>query len=103
MKTDLTVAAQPYRTTGRTPSEVVTLIQSIRISRPQLSPREREVVAYVAAGYTHDQTATRIGLSPHTVDTYLRRVRVKLGAGNTAELIRLALTGAAMRRAGGLR
>ncbi|MFD0636801.1 response regulator transcription factor [Catenulispora yoronensis] len=92
MDTDLLVA-------GRTPPDVVSLIRSIRAFRPELSPRE-EVVAYIAAGFTHDQTATRIGLSPHTVDTYLRRVRAKLNAGTTAELIRLSLTGAATRRPG---
>jgi Bacterial regulatory proteins, luxR family len=41
----------------------------------------------------HGQITTRLGISPHTVDTYVKRIRAKLGAGNKAELTRLALLG----------
>jgi DNA-binding NarL/FixJ family response regulator len=58
-----------------------------------LSQREREVLAYIADGYTHAQAAHRIGISPHTVDTYVKRVRAKLGVGNKAELTKIALRG----------
>ena len=37
--------------------------------------------------------AARLGISPHTVDTYVKRIRVKLGVGNKAELTRAALLG----------
>lgn len=58
---------------------------------PRLSNREEQVLNHIARGLTHGQIATRIGISPHTVDTYVKRIRVKLGAGNKAELTRLAL------------
>lgn len=64
-----------------------------RITLNSLSPREREVLTYIADGYTHEQTARRIGISRHTVDTYIKRVRSKLTVGNKAELTRLALGG----------
>jgi DNA-binding CsgD family transcriptional regulator len=56
-----------------------------------LSPRERQVLTFVATGLTHDQIARRIGISPHTVNTYVKRVRSKVGAGNKADLTRIAL------------
>jgi len=57
----------------------------------RLSDREHEVLQHIAAGLTHGQTAHRLGISPHTVDTHIRRIRAKLGAGNKAQLTRAAL------------
>lgn len=58
-----------------------------------LSSRERQVLQYIASGYTHDQAARRLGISPHTVDTYVKRIRAKLAVGNKAELTRAAVLG----------
>jgi len=58
-----------------------------------LSERERQVLRQVSRGLTHGQIATRLGISPHTVDTYVKRIRAKLGVGNKAELTRAALLG----------
>lgn len=57
----------------------------------QLSGREEQVLRLIAHGITHEQIAIRLGISPHTVDTYVKRIRSKLGAGNKAELTRAAL------------
>ncbi len=59
---------------------------------PHLSERERQVLAYIASGLTHSQIATRMRISKATVDTYVGRIRRKLGAGNKADLTRAALT-----------
>ena len=56
-----------------------------------LSWRERQALSYIARGYTHQQTATRMGVSKATVDTYVGRVRTKLRLGNKAELALAAL------------
>jgi DNA-binding NarL/FixJ family response regulator len=56
-----------------------------------LSEREDQVLGQIAHGLTHGQIATRLGISPHTVDTYVKRIRAKLGVGNKAELTRAAL------------
>ncbi|MEV5990235.1 helix-turn-helix transcriptional regulator [Streptomyces sp. NPDC052115] len=65
-------------------------------SRPQnapaLSHRERQVLAHIAAGLSHKQVARRLGISVHTVSTYLRRIRTKRTAPTVAHLIRLSLT-----------
>lgn len=59
---------------------------------PTLAPRERETLRHIAAGRTYLQTARHMGLSQHTVDAYLRRIRAKLGINSTAELTRLAIS-----------
>jgi DNA-binding NarL/FixJ family response regulator len=60
---------------------------------PALSEREGQVLRQIAHGLTHAQIATRLGISLHTVDTYVKRIRAKLGVGNKAELTRAALIG----------
>jgi DNA-binding NarL/FixJ family response regulator len=57
----------------------------------QLSPREEQVLRYIATGFTHAQTATRMGLRTGTVDTYVKRIRAKVGLGNKADLTRMAI------------
>lgn len=57
-----------------------------------LAPREQEALRYIAAGHTYLQTARNMGLSKHTVDAYLRRIRTKLNVHTTAELTRLAIS-----------
>jgi DNA-binding NarL/FixJ family response regulator len=58
-----------------------------------LSEREEQVLRQISRGLTHGQIASRLGISPHTVDTYVKRIRAKLGVGNKAELTRAALLG----------
>ncbi|MGV4981210.1 response regulator transcription factor [Streptomyces sp. NPDC001709] len=58
---------------------------------PELAPRERETLRHIAAGRTYLQTARHMGLSTHTVDAYLRRIRAKLNISNTAEMTRMAI------------
>ncbi|MER6999397.1 helix-turn-helix transcriptional regulator [Streptomyces sp. NPDC000410] len=59
--------------------------------RPALSLREQQILRHIARGHTYGATARRIGISVHTVDSYLRRVRAKFGIHSHAELIRLAV------------
>ncbi|GAB2998153.1 hypothetical protein GCM10023080_075170 [Streptomyces pseudoechinosporeus] len=61
-------------------------------SRPALSPREQQILRHMTEGCTYAGTARRLGISVHTVDGYLRRIRAKTGVHTQAELIRLALT-----------
>jgi DNA-binding NarL/FixJ family response regulator len=59
---------------------------------PQLSVREQQVLDRIARGYTHSQIAGLLGISRHTVDTYVKRIRGKLKLGNKAELTRAAIS-----------
>jgi two-component system response regulator NreC len=56
-----------------------------------LSEREREVVRLTAEGYTAQQAADILSLSPKTVETYRHRAMQKLGLANRAELVQYAL------------
>jgi two-component system nitrate/nitrite response regulator NarL len=61
-------------------------------SRTLLSPREEQALDFIARGFTHAQTARRMGVTKATVDTYVERIRAKLQVGNKAELTRAALS-----------
>ncbi len=56
-----------------------------------LSEREREVLKLTAEGYTAQEIADRLILSPKTVDTYRQRVMDKLNLHHRAELVKYAL------------
>lgn len=53
---------------------------------PVLTPRERQVVQWVAAGKTSAETAIIIGISPRTVEQHVQAAMVKLGATNRVQL-----------------
>lgn len=58
---------------------------------PPLTEREEEVLNSLLAGNTSKSTASTLGISPKTVETYRARLRAKLQATNTVELIKIAL------------
>ncbi|MFE9561168.1 response regulator transcription factor [Streptomyces sp. NPDC006487] len=58
---------------------------------PQFSDRETDVLGLLIGGGTYCAIARQLGISPHTVDTYLRRLRVKTGTANRTQLVVLAL------------
>ncbi|TLN19757.1 response regulator transcription factor [bacterium] len=55
-----------------------------------LSPRELEIVKYVAEGLTNKEIAAKLGISVKTVETHRQRVMEKLGFHKAAELVRYA-------------
>lgn len=60
-----------------------------------LTPREREVVALVAAGLANAHIAERLGVSLATVESHVASVMRKLGARNRLHVVRLLATGCA--------
>ncbi len=64
--------------TGTWPS----LAQSLR-----LSPRELQIVKGVFADHKEQSIADDLGISPHTVGTYLQRIYVKLRVASRPQLI----------------
>lgn len=56
-----------------------------------LTEREGQVLALVAEGWTHKQISSKLGLSKATIDTYVQRIRQKLGLRNKADLTRAAV------------
>lgn len=56
-----------------------------------LSDRELEVFRLIGLGFDTQEAATRIHLSPKTVETYRARIRAKLGAENGTAVLRSAI------------
>lgn len=59
----------------------------------QLTPREREVLQLITNGQSNKEAGRALGISPRTVEVHRARVMEKLGARNTADLMRIVLTG----------
>src|SRR5205807_1163000 len=59
-------------------------------ARPGLTPREREVLALVVAGYPNKEIARTFSVSEETVKHHLTRMFDKVGAANRLELAMLA-------------
>ncbi|MEZ4234737.1 MAG: helix-turn-helix transcriptional regulator [Myxococcota bacterium] len=53
----------------------------------RLTPREREVLAGVARGWSTDRIARELGVLPSTVRTHAEQARGKLGARTRAEAV----------------
>lgn len=56
-----------------------------------LSPREQEVLALTAEGFSSREIGEKLFISPKTVDTYRSRIMDKLGLSHRSELVRFAL------------
>lgn len=56
-----------------------------------LTEREREILKLVAEGYTNNQIAERLFISPKTVDTHRTHVMDKLNLHSRAELVKYAM------------
>ena len=57
----------------------------------RLTPREREVLDMVAAGWTTKEIAGALEVSPRTVESHRAHLAEKLGTGSVAEMVRLVL------------
>lgn len=60
-------------------------------SVPDLTRREKEVLGYIADGFTNNKIAEKLFISPSTVDTHRKNMLTKLNVNNTAALIRVAV------------
>ena len=56
-----------------------------------LTSRERQILQFVVDGRTNKEIAADLGLSYRTVEVHRRHIMEKIGARNTAELVRLAI------------
>lgn len=60
-------------------------------SYSSLTEREREILKLVAEGYTNNQIAEQLVISPKTVDTHRTHVMDKLNLHSRAELVKYAM------------
>ncbi len=56
-----------------------------------LTGREKEVLKFTAEGFTNQEIAEKLVISPKTVDTYRQRIMEKLNLHHRSELVRYAL------------
>jgi len=54
---------------------------------PNLSSREKEILAYIVKGFNNKQISELIYLSENTIKTYRKRLMIKIGAKNAADLV----------------
>lgn len=65
--------------------------QSAAGSAESLSEREREVLRFIARGFTNKEVANLLGVSIKTVETYKTRLNRKLNLHSRADAVRYAL------------
>ncbi len=58
----------------------------------RLSEREREVLKFIALGYTANDVAEKLSLSPKSVETYRARIMEKLNLDSRPALVQYALS-----------
>ena len=66
-------------------------ISSDRSDRPQLTPRETEILRLVAKGLSYKQVAERLTLSVRTVQNHVQNTLNKLQLHNRSALVRYAI------------
>ena len=79
--------SQPSRGKGRAPG----VMFAAESEQKPLTRREREVLALISEGCSNKQGALRMSISPRTFESHRAEAMRKLGARNTADLVRKAL------------
>jgi len=64
---------------------------SARSPAVHLSPREREVLRFVAAGHTTKELAAALNIAESTAEWHISNILVKLGAASRAEAVAIGL------------
>jgi two-component system NarL family response regulator len=61
------------------------------VPRPELTPRERDVLVRLVHGRTNQQIASELGISDATVKVHMGNILLKLGASHRTEAVTAAL------------
>jgi DNA-binding NarL/FixJ family response regulator len=59
--------------------------------KPELSPREKEIIILICKEYSNKQIAEALGLNPRTVETHRQNIQEKIGSKNTAGIVLFAV------------
>jgi two-component system, LuxR family, response regulator FixJ len=60
--------------------------------RHKLTRREIEVLSDILTGGTNKEVGSHLGISPRTIEAHRSHIMMKLGAKNTADLVRIVLS-----------
>lgn len=66
--------------------------------RQLLTGRERDVLGLLAFGASNKEAGRRLGISPRTIEVHRARIMEKLGARNSADMMRIVLSDARHRQ-----
>lgn len=89
---DTSRLVETLRQVARRPGAFSPAIPATGAGAGQLTPRERDVLAQIAAGASNKEAGRNLGISPRTVEVHRARIMEKLGARNAADLVRIVLT-----------
>ena len=81
----------PEGVAGRAKGRAADVMFASASRQKPLTRREREVLALISEGCSNKQGALRMNISPRTFESHRAEAMRKLGARNTAELVRKAL------------
>jgi len=77
---------------SRAPRKMRGVWQSSCTDRPvRLSPRQQEVLRYVAAGHTTKELAAALNIAPSTAEWHISNILLELGAASRAEAVAIGL------------
>ncbi len=79
--------AERHKESGRWPAAML----SADAGQKRLTKRAREVLNLISEGYSNKQGALRMQISPRTFESHRAEAMRKLGARNTADLVRAVL------------
>jgi DNA-binding CsgD family transcriptional regulator len=79
--------AERHKKSGRCAAAML----SAETGQKPLTKREREVLNLISEGYSNKQGALRMQISPRTFESHRAEAMRKLGARNTADLVRAVL------------
>jgi DNA-binding NarL/FixJ family response regulator len=66
-------------------------VESAQAGGERLTPREREIVQFLAEGKSNKEVAGALGISVHTVETHRSNIMRKLDLRSMSELVRYAI------------
>ena len=76
---------------GKDRARATEVMLSSSADQKPLTRREREVLSLISEGYSNKQGALQMNISPRTFESHRAEAMRKLGARNTADLVRKAL------------
>ena len=71
--------------------DAIQRIYDVRVSEKSLTAREREILRYVAKGFSNDEIGKQLGISANTVKAHVASIIATLGAGDRAESVAIGI------------
>ena len=73
------------------PPEISRLYEQYKTS-PEISQREKDILSYLAKGFSNIDIANSLKVSPETIKMHLKRIYPKLNAEDRAEAVAIAIS-----------